>query len=88
MENVEKVGSAPVAVNKHNWKSLTSLSPLYFDTWECIVCGFGAVVVLGCDRYDFVKIRRRTDNIAIIEYYDSVDRFYSCNEWLMIRANE
>lgn len=87
MGSEKNVVLVPAAINKHIWGSLNSDSSMF----ECQICGLGAVRAgygLLAESFDFCQITYIKYEHGYFYNYKYVDRYYSCNEWLMIKANE
>lgn len=58
--------------NTHKWK-FDRWSALYGLEYNCEICGVGGV---------------RANHDYIIRIVSRITQFYTCNEWLMLKANE
>lgn len=70
-------------VNKHNWKEI--ITEAFF---QCEVCEFGARKAIFGEYFYFCNVKVRSDPAVTLTDITYADRFYSCNEYLMLRANE
>lgn len=75
-------------MNKHIWVSIAlNHHSIICETHQCKTCGLYVVPTYSgdtCVFYTFAHIARHNGVIAQWEFI----KFYSCNEWLMIKANE